>query len=250
MWEDVERCMIHFLLNIDDAIAERNTSVFMALCNAKLKLGIDESRLQTLHYHEFLLLPEVVSYRQRLGERNFERALHWIELEPHHRIHMYPLKYAIAGISQLAKIGTLTYYSMHQMHCSTQFQVQMMQATRAWLAVHHFPCSDRVLFYHDAYDKLCSITELAMGNAYHLVVIDAHYGALLADLASLNQNLLKKIQYSFTLYAFGTTEVVQSDTIEVVAFPGWEHTDACIQTWIETLEERFAHASPRLKSWR
>ncbi|GHO92937.1 hypothetical protein KSF_029850 [Reticulibacter mediterranei] len=242
--------MIHFLLNIDDAIAERNTSVFIALCNTKLKLGIDESRLQTLHYHEFLLLPEVVNYRQRLGDRNFERALRWIELEPHHRIHMYPLKHAIAGISQLAKIGTLTYYSTHQTHYSTQLQAQVMQATRAWLSVHHFPCSDRVLFYDDSHDKLCSITELVMSNAYHLVVIDAHYGPLLTDLSSLSQNLLKKMQHSFTLYAFGMVEETQSDAIEVVAFPGWEHTDACIQSWIERLEERFAHASPRLKSWR
>jgi hypothetical protein len=242
--------MIHFLLDIDDTIAECNTSVFMALCNAKLKLGIEESRLQALHYHEFLLLPEVICCRQRLGDRNFERALHWIELDPHHRMHMYPLKHAVAGISQLAKMGALTYYSTHKMHYSAQLQTQMMQATRTWLAIHHFPCSDRVLFYHDALDKLCGITELAMSNAYHLVVIDAHYGQLLADLSSLNQNLLKKIRYSFTLYAFGVIDVVQSDIIEVVEFPGWEHTNACLQSWIETREERFAHASPRQKFWR
>jgi hypothetical protein len=242
--------MIHFLLNIDDAIAERNTSVFMALCNTKLKLGIDESRLQALRYPEFLLLPEVVSYRQRLGDSNFERALRWIEFEPHHRIHMYPLKHALVGISHLARVGSLAYYSTHQMHCSMQLQAQMMQATRAWLAIHHFPCPERVLFYHDSHDKLYSITELAISQAYHLVVIDAHYRELLADLSSLNQKLLKKIQYSFTLYAFGVVEVAQSDAIEVVAFPGWEHTDVCVQSWIEMLEERFAHASPRLKSWR
>jgi len=238
--------MIHFLLNIDGAIAERNTAVFMALCNAKLKLGIDESRFQTLRYHEFLLLPEVVRYRQRLGDRNFERALHWIELEPHHRIHMYPLRHAIDGISHLAKIGVLTYYSTHKTH----YSAQMMQATRAWLAIHHFPCPDHVLFYHDSCEELCGITELAVANAYHLVVIDSHYEQLLTDLSSLSQHLLKKIRSSLTLYAFGVVEAAQVGAIEVVAFPGWEHTSSCIQLWIETLEERFAHASPRLKSWR
>lgn len=244
--EDVEGCMLHFLLDIDGAIAERNTSVFMALCNTKLKLGIDESRLQTLRYQEFLLLPEVVSYRQRLGDRNFERALHWIELEPHHRIHMYPLKHAIDGISRLSKIGALTYYSTYKTH----YSAQMMQATRAWLAVHHFPYPDHVLFYHDSREKLCGITELAMGNAYHLVVIDAHYEQLLTDFSLQSQHLLKKIQSSLTLYAFGMVEAVQVGAIEVVALPGWEHTNSCIQPWIEALEERFVHASPRLKSGR
>jgi hypothetical protein len=242
--------MIHFLLDIDDAIAERNTSVFLSLCNTKLKLGIEESRLQTLHYHEFLLLPEVVRCRQRLGDSNFERALHWVELDPYHRIHMYSFRHAIAGINQLAKIGTITYYSTQETYDSAQLRTQMMQATRTWLTIHHFPSPDRVLFYHNPLDKLCSITELAMSNAYHLVVIDAHYGQLLADLSSLNPNLLKKIRYSFTLYAFGVIDVVPSDVIEVVAFPGWEHTNTCLQSWLETREERFAHTSPCLKFWR
>jgi hypothetical protein len=248
---EAEGRMIHFLLDIDGTIVERNTSVFMALCNTKLKLGIEESRLQTLHYHEFLLLPEVVRCRQRLGDSNFERALYWIELDPYHRMHMYPLKHAITGVSQLAKIGIFTYYSTQKTHYSASHHTQMMQTTRTWLAIHHFPGPDRVLFYHDPLDKLCGLTELAMSNAYHCVVIDAHYGQLLADFSSLNQKLLKKIRYSFTLYAFGVIDVMQTDTIEVVAFPGWEHTSACLQSWLEAREERLAHASPRLmKSWR
>src|SRR5437764_13370046 len=45
-WKKRRFVMIHFLLDVDGTMAERNTSVLMALCNKKLKLGIDENRLQ------------------------------------------------------------------------------------------------------------------------------------------------------------------------------------------------------------
>lgn len=242
--------MLHFLLDIDGAMAERNTAVLIALCNKQLRLGIDESRLQVLRYPEFLLLPEVMRYRQRMGERNFERALHWLELDPHHLIHMYPLKGAVAGATRLANMGSVTYYSSRKTPSSQALNEQMARATHLWLALHHFPHPDNVLFYDRPQDKLCQITQLTERSDYRLVVIDAHYEQVLATLSSLSQFMLKRVQRLLTLYAFGTTEVIGKEAIEVIAFPSWEYTDACVEAWIDLVEQKLVGASHYQKRWR
>jgi hypothetical protein len=242
--------VIHFLLDIDHTLAERNTAVFIALCNEKLKLGIDEARLQTLHYHDFLVQPEVITYRERLGESNFARALNWIELDPQHQFHMQPIKHAVAGVTRLANLGPLTYYTMRKTARSAQLNQQMAQATRAWLTMHHFPDADQVLFCSSPHDKLCQIIEQTVKSSYHLILIDGHYELLLADLSSLNSFLLQRIQCSFTLCAFGIVEVTQSANFEMVAFPAWENIDAFMQAWTRLIEQRYLGISTGLKSRR
>lgn len=242
--------MIHFLLDIDHALAERNTAVFIALCNEKLKLGIDEARLQTLHYHDFLAQPEVISYRMQLGESNFARALNWIELDPHHLLRMQPVKHAVAGATRLANIGPLTYYTMRKTARSTQLNQQMAQATRAWLTMHHFPDADHVLFCSNSHDKLCQIIAQMVKCSYHLILIDGHYEPLLADLSSLSPFMVRRIQYSFTLCAFGMEEVTQSANFEIVAFSAWENINAFIHAWLHLIEQRYIGTSTGLKSRR
>ena len=87
-------------------------------------------------------------------------------------------------------------------------------------------------------------------NNYHLIVVDADYEQVLATLSSLSQFMLKKVQRLLTLYAFGVREVVSQGAIEVMAFPTWEHTDACIEAWIQSIEQKLVNASPYEKRWR
>jgi len=237
--------MIHFLLDIDTTLAERNTAVFIALCNEKLKLGIDKDRLQTLHYHDFLIQPEVINYRTRLGESNFARALNWIELDPHYLLHMQPIKHAVAGVTRLANLGLLTYYTTRKTSRSAQLNQQIAQATCAWLTMHHFPDANHVLFCSSPHDKLCQIVEEIVKCSYHLLLIDGDYESLLSDLSSLSTFMIQHIQCSFTLCAFGVMEVAQSANFEMVAFPAWEHIDTFIQAWMHLIEQRYVGASTR-----
>jgi hypothetical protein len=126
----------------------------------------------------------------------------------------------------------------------------MAQATRAWLAIHRFPNADQVLFCSSPQEKLHHIIEQTVKNSYHLIVIDGRHEQLLAHISSLNPFLVKRIQSSLTLCAFGVVEVARSATVEMVAFPAWEHIDAFIQAWMKVVEKRYVDASPRLKCRR
>jgi hypothetical protein len=176
--------------------------------------------------------------------------LTWLELDPHHLINMHPLKHAVAGVSRLANMGSLVYYSTRKTPSSKQLNAQMSQATRTWLALHHFPHPDRVLFYDKPQDNLCQITQLTARSNYHLIVIDADYEQVLTTLSSLSQFMLQKVQRLLTLYAFGRAEVISQEAIHVVPFPTWEHTDACIEAWVEFIEEKLVNASLYEKRWR
>jgi hypothetical protein len=137
---------------------------------------------------------------------------------------------------------------------SEQLNKQMAQTTHTWLAMHHFPDADHVLFYSNPQDKLYQIIEQTVKNSYHLILIDGRYEALQADLSSLNSLLAQRIQCSLTLCAFGVVEIAHEIThsaiFETVAFSAWEDIDAFIQAWISMIEKRYVSASPHLKSRR
>src|SRR5260370_34248508 len=82
---------MYFAIDIDGTIAGSNIPLFVSLCNRKLKLGIDEKRLQGIGYEDFLTLPEVMTHRATVGERRFAWNLRLLALDPEHQVDMLPL---------------------------------------------------------------------------------------------------------------------------------------------------------------
>src|SRR5207248_11209255 len=111
------------------------------------------------------------------------RAQSWLELDPHHLIHMHPLKHALVGVSQFAKIGSLVYYSTRKTSYSMHLNIQMAQATRAWLALNHFPHPESVLFFNGPQEKLGQTSPLTSRTSYHLIAVDANYDQVLSSLS-------------------------------------------------------------------
>jgi uncharacterized HAD superfamily protein len=231
IWYDIlklgEGASMYFAVDIDGTIAGANIPLLLSLCNKKLKLGIDEGRLQGIRYEDFLALPEVMTHRSTVGERRFAWNLRLLALDPEHQVDMVPLDHAAAAVTRLAQQGTLAYYTARVTSLEA-LNVQIARATTRWLAKHGFPAPSDVVICTSPKDKLSRLSSLIQETGENVMLIDDHYEQLLSDVSLLDERDSAALDSSLILCAFGAREVPTHPLLRVVALSDWSQVDLAL----------------------
>jgi len=235
IWYDIlksgEGASMYFAVDIDGTIAGANIPLLLSLCSKKLKLGIDEERLQGIGYEDFLALPEVMAHRATVGERRFAWNLRLLALDPEHQVDMVPLDHAAAAVTRLAQQGTLAYYTARVTSLEA-LNAQMARATTQWLATRGFPASSNVVFCGSPKDKLERLASLIRETGEQVILIDDQDAHLLAAVSLLAEQDRAALA-ALTLYTFGVHAVRAPAPLRVVALPDWSQVEIVLHAVME-----------------
>lgn len=214
--------MVQIALDIDGTLGRRNCQQYMKTCNETLKLAIAEERLQGISLKSFYQFPEVQAYRERVGEAYYQKAIGWVAYHPDVLRVMHPLPGAIEGVSLLAPLGNVAYYTARYSAQSKERSQAMAQATLEWLAAYEFINPTNAVFCDGLPGKLRQLAQAIVDEAEPVILIDDQYMRLLEHVADLGEEPARFLQSSLILVAYGAQTVPERTPVPVIALPSWE----------------------------
>jgi len=131
---------------------------------------------------------------------------------------------AVSGLAQLAHLGTITY--------ATVRDEETQEITRAWLATHHFPCAERVVFCRSLLHKVVILHRSPSGN---VVLIDDRYRHI-ADILAEGQERFQSLASRMLLVGFGASDMSCSCPVPSVALRNWDRISSLIESLQKGLE--------------
>lgn len=161
-------------------------------------------------------LEESIAYYQRMG-------IHLPLVSSYMELFQYPevmrihdvIPGAVAGLEQLARIGTITYATVRD----------EQEITKEWLARHHFPCAENVLFCKSILHKVV-ILHRAPGN---VILIDDRYKQIAAILVE-GQERFQHLSHRMLLVGFGASEIACSCPAPSFALRSWYEVSSLIES--------------------
>ena len=234
--------MYDIAVDIDGTICWRNVKRFLQVCNTKLQFGIEEKRLETLTYDEFLQQPEVLAYRQKWGEERAQLAIRWIDLDPEVLVAVLPIPGAVEGVQRLTGLGKVTYWTARYTPESAETSQAMADATRQWLREQHFPFPEEVIFCESPQDKLIRIAERSEAEDLSIILVDDRYSKLLEVAGYLDNHLQTILRRRVTILAFRAISVPEECyDISVIPFRSWKAIDTIIERFAVSTNKEVRH---------
>jgi len=220
-----------FAVDIDGTIGYRNLTVFLQVTNEQLNLGISEDRLKNLGYHDFMIQPECIAYRQRVGDRHFEHRLGWMDFDPAVLAALLPFPHAIEAVTKLASIAPVAYYTARYSPSSAERSQVMAQATEQWLATQGFPHPHNVIYCSGVSDKLAKIAQLIDRAPQPVILIDDHFIKLLKALEEFEN--LEILRRHLIIVAFKAASLPQEcHGMRVYALQSWGDAVRALLAWL------------------
>ncbi len=233
---------MYILLDVDGTIACDNQALYLSLCNLALKLGIDEERLAGLTYDEFYVLPEVIAYREQVGEQRYNTNVRIIAHTPILQRHLEVVDGAINGARFLAQSGNLRYCTARKTARFEELDEAMARATRDWLEANGFPNPQDVIFCTSLLEKLSFCAAHIGKTGEEVMLVDDSYEQLLSKVDQLEARQGDLLRQHFTLLAFGTQGVLEHTPLRVVALPTWDQIEQVTQHIDKGGKETYVHA--------
>lgn len=223
--------MTRIALDIDGTLGYRNRQQYLTTCNETLKLAIAEERLKDLSLQDFYHLPEVLAYKERVGEAYYAKAIAWIDYHPEVLRAMRPLPGAKEGVTRLAMLGKVAYYTARYSAQSEERSQAMAQATLEWLTAHEFVSPTSAVFCDGLPGKLRQLAHELAREAEPVILVDDQSTRLLQRLADLDAEPAQILKRSLILVAHGARTAPEDAPVPVVALPSWK--EEAVQNMLE-----------------
>lgn len=214
--------MTHIAIDIDGTLGYRNRQQYLNTCNETLKLAIAEQRLQDISIQAFSQLPEVQTYRARVGEAYYTKALGWIDYHPEVLRAMRPLPGAKEGVALLATMGRVAYYTARYSAQSEERSKAMAQATFEWLATCEFVNPTSAIFCDGLPGKLRQLAQQIARDPEPVILVDDQYARLLQRLSDLDTASGQILERFLVIVAYGACTAPERSSIPVIPLPSWE----------------------------
>lgn len=228
-----EHMTTHFAIDIDGTLGSRNEQQFLKTCNQKLKLNVSEERLAALSVATFLTLPELLTYKEHVGQAYFERAIGWVDFHPSVLRAMTLFDGAVEGVKKLAEIGEIAYYTARYVPEAEERNQQMAEATCAWLTEHQFPNPDRVIFCNGVLGKLQTLVQIIESTQKSVILIDDQYSRLIERLEEMEAQQKQTFCQHTRLIPYGTRKILQESSLVVGPLPSWLEIDMLLMALAE-----------------
>ncbi len=230
--------MVRIGIDIDGTLGYRNRQQYLTTCNETLKLALPHERLQGISLQDFYHFPEVLAYRQRVGEAHYTKAIGWIDYHPEVLRAMHPLPGVQKGVCLLAALGNIAYYTARYTTQSEEHNQDMRQATFDWLTSSAFLNPTGVVFCDGLSGKLQQLAQEIAHDAQPVLLVDDQHTRLLQRLTRLDAEPAQRIKRSLILIAYGARTVPESAPIPVVALPSWE--EGAVHSMLESVTRLLA----------
>lgn len=214
--------MTRIALDIDGTLGYRNRQQYMKTCNETFKLAIADERLQDMSLTTFYQLPEMLAYKERVGETHYTKALAWIDFHPDVLRAMCPLPGAREGVQILATVGSIAYYTARYSAQSEEYSEAMAQATLKWLAAYDFVNPANAIFCDGLPGKLRQLARDIAEEAGPVLLVDDQYSRLLQRLTEMDEESVQILKRSLILVAYGAQTIPESTPVPVIALPSWQ----------------------------
>lgn len=220
-----------FAIDIDGTVSGVNVRKFVYTCNERLSLGLDAKILDRVRtYQEFYELPEVGALR---GDEVAWRHLRWIDFSSEILCSLPALPSAIDGVAQLARLGTVVYYTARKCRDDEKNR-EMAEATERWLEQHNFP--GEAVFCLGVRDKLRRLA--LVEEAETIILIDDLYQRILEEIQEQEFEALRR---HMILVAFGAVVSPACNGLQVHVLPSWRDIDRlvnCLQKGSTFMKKR------------
>jgi hypothetical protein len=221
-------------VDIDGTLGYRDRQEYMKTCNKTLKLAIAEERLQHISsLNAFYQLPEVQTYRERVGEAYYKKAIGWIDFHPQVLRTTRLLPGAKEGVRLLAMVGNVAYYTARYSAQSEERSQAMAQATLEWLALYDFVNPTNAVFCDGLPGKLRQLAQTVAGDPGPVILVDDQYSRLLEQLLDLDDEPAQLLKRSLILVAFGARTAPAGAPVPTIALPSWE--EGAVHWMLETV---------------
>lgn len=214
-------------VDIDGTIAYRNMHVFLRLCRNLVDVG----EVEVASYRDFLALPQIMEYQNRIGARRFSYEMRWLDLHPDSLRHAEIVRGAVEGLHLLSTTGEIWYYTARSC-TSPEISQAMAEATREWLLKNHFPSPHQVVFCASPKDKLVRLAELAAAHRTSMALIDDKHARLLQaceELAVEQPEQFTLLQEFLTLIAFPAWQGDKNAIhIQTEGLPSWRYIERLV----------------------
>ena len=224
---------MEILIDVDGTISKYNQTLYLAICNRKLKLGIDEELLSNMNTSDFFALPEVTAYRTRIGEQRYQWNLQLLGLDPELQRQMDIIDGAIEGTHYLEQMGVLGYCTARKTIWHERLNEAMARATRYWLKVNGFPHHQDTVFVTGPLEKLRYCATHIEETGEEIILIDDSYEHLLGSANELPEEQHDLLRKHLTLWAFGAKELkLPEDTpLRALSFPAWNQVEQMLASY-------------------
>ena len=210
-------------IDIDGTLGYRDRQEYMRTCNETLNLAIAEERLQHISsLNAFYQLPEVQAYKERVGEVYYKKAIGWIDFHPQVLRTTRLLAGAKEGVTLLATLGNVAYYTARYSAQSVERSQAMAQATLEWLALCDFVNPTNAVFCDGLPGKLRQLAQAIASDPGPAILVDDQYTRLLEQLTDLDEEAAQVLRRSLMLVAFGARTAPADTPIPTIALPSWE----------------------------
>jgi hypothetical protein len=236
--EEEEELTTRIAIDIDGTLGQRNSQQYMRTCNEALKLASAEEHLQDISLKAFYQLPEVQAYKERVGEAYYTKAVGWIAYHPEVLRVMLPLPGAKDGVSLLATVGEVAYYTARYSAQSEERSQAMAQATFEWLAACDFVNPTSAIFCDGLPGKLRQLAQNIASDPGPVILVDDQYTRLLEHFTNLDGEQAQLLKDSLILVAYGARTAPEGAPIPVILLPSWEQE--AVHTMLETLAQFIA----------
>ena len=222
---------MYVYVDIDGTIAGRNSYVFQKVCIRRLELALTPTR--GLSYQQFIQFPELIAYKQKVGEDEFRDQLIWADMDPESLMNSKVLPYALEGVLQLAHIPASIGYCTSRYTRRPEWLTrneEMAEATKGWLHAHTFVNPTEVIFCRN---KIPTLWEHHQKEKL-VVLIDDQYTTLIQQFAQIERNdpTRKWAREHFILVAYGTEEF-PSDSyglgLRVLPLSSWKQVHILVE---------------------
>lgn len=216
---------MRILIDLDGTIAKRNTLHFIQKCNNYLDLAQEPEHLGNISWKQWLGLPTVRAYRERVGESAWAWKLRCVMLDPGVQRNMLPMYGAIESVQRLGALGHIAYCTCRKTTFSEEWNAHMAQATKDWLATQGFPNPTDVIFCTTPAEKLRVIAGLLIKSQEPVLLIDDLAQQLLVDTLTLTEQERAVLMEHFTLCVFHAKHVSTTTLFRTVALQYWTQVD-------------------------
>ncbi len=221
---------MHSAIDIDGTIGYRNERDFLLACNESFHLRIDPVSLDTLSYRQFLHRPELLAYREYVGEDAFQLAFGWLDMQYRVVMSALPMTGSVEGIHLLAKQGPVTYFTACSAFHIAERSMVMAGTAHQWLREQTFPSPEQVVSYQDLTEKLLHIAGFLKGGET-MLLIDDHYELLLHAITALAQPIQDMLRRQLILGAYKAhTAPQECYGVRVLPFPSWHQIDGLLDS--------------------
>jgi len=211
-------------VDIDGTIATLLSATgFRPVVNYYKRLGIGVA-VSVSDYDSLLADPAFVTYYQNNTEAFNETVRNIVE-SPEMMLEKEPLNGAVAGVTRLAGLGNVQYYTVRK-SSDEPSQQAIEKATKEWLSLHHFPHAGSVVFCKSVMHKLVMIYQQEKDGQKPLVLIEDRWEAAIEafdELATRGWNAITDLlRQRLILVAFGVSSVPKiANGLQMVALPSW-----------------------------